>query len=196
MPHQPRGGYALSNEVAALFGQPVVVLNQQALNRSPWYEVRQQATQLINQMGADSAIAQGLLGPGGRPNPITEVHRLGETDARLYILAQQEPGCAPVAVGLLKVGKKNLFHWDANGRTTELQNQMCVLDFFVHEDWRRGGYGQMLFVSMLQNEGVDPARFAYDVSAIPARSPPTRHSTAVHRSLARVCAASSGRRPN
>jgi len=156
-----RSGYPLPLSVARLFGQPIVVVNAAALNRSPWYEVRNEASKVINDMGIGSAIAQGLVGRSG-PNPITEVHRLGETDARVYLLAQQEPGHPPVAVGLLKVGKKNLFHFDTSGRTTELRDQMCVLDFYVHEDWQRGGFGKMLFEAMLSNEGVDPSQLAYD----------------------------------
>jgi len=141
--------------------RPIIVVNQAALNRSPWYEVRAEAAKLINDMGVGSAIAQGLVGRGG-PSPITEVHRLSETDARVYILAQQEPGYPPVAVGLLKVGRKNLFHFDSQGRTRELRDQPCVLDFYVHEDWQRGGFGKMLFEAMLQNEGIEPVKFAYD----------------------------------
>lgn len=159
----PRQGYPLPMSVAKLFGQPIVVVNAAALNRSPWYEVRQEAGKLINDMGIGSAVAQGLVGRSG-PSPITEVHNLSATDARVYVLAQQEPGCPPVAVGLLKVGKKNLFHFDNSGRTRELRDQICVLDFYVHEDWQRGGFGKMLFEAMLHNEGIDPVRFAYDVS--------------------------------
>ena len=157
-----RQGFELKPSVAALFGQPIVVVNQAALGRSPWYEVRAEAAKMINDMGISSAVAQGLVGRSG-PSPITEVHRLSETDARVYILGQQEPGCPPVAVGLLKVGKKNLFHFDANGRTRELRDQLCVLDFYVHEHWQRGGFGKMLFEAMLHNEGVHPVKFAYDV---------------------------------
>ena len=182
-----RSGYPLPLSVARLFGQPIVVVNAAALNRSPWYEVRNEASKVINDMGIGSAIAQGLVGRSG-PNPITEVHRLGETDARVYLLAQQEPGHPPVAVGLLKVGKKNLFHFDTSGRTTELRDQMCVLDFYVHEDWQRGGFGKMLFEAMLSNEGVDPSQLAYDVRArVLARSHPPDACPAESRVLGSRC---------
>ena len=157
----PPGGFTLPRSVAALFGQPIVVVNQAALSRAPWASVREEAAQLINHMGRCSAIAQGLVGRGG-PNPITVVNQLGETEARVYILAQQEPGKPPVAVGLLKIGCKSLFHFDGNGKARELPHQLSVLDFYVHEDWQRGGYGKMLFFAMLQNEGVPPHMFAYD----------------------------------
>jgi len=167
-PHQPHNsnshesGFVLSPGVAGLFGQPVVVVNAAALSRQPWANVRQDATQLINDMGMASARAQGLVNAHGVANPITVVNRLGETDARVYILGQQEEGGPPVAVGLLKVGKKDLFHWDADGRQRELRGMFCVLDFYVHEHWQRGGFGKYLFMSMLQNEGVDPSKLAYD----------------------------------
>ena len=115
-----RSGYPLPLSVARLFGQPIVVVNAAALNRSPWYEVRNEASKVINDMGIGSAIAQGLVGRSG-PNPITEVHRLGETDARVYLLAQQEPGHPPVAVGLLKVDVLAL------GMLTALRKAMALL---------------------------------------------------------------------
>ena len=144
-----------------LFTQPIVVLNQAALQRPPWGQVIRDAAQMINQIGDRSAIAQGLVGPHNRPNPITTANNLGETEARLYLLAQNSPR-GPVLVGLLKVGHKNLFHWDAQGRTTELQHQLCVLDFYVHEQYQRGGLGKILFGAMLQHEDRDPQEFAYD----------------------------------
>ena len=144
------------------FTQPIVVLNQAALQRPPWGHAAREAARMINEMGDCSAYAQGLVGPNNRPNPITQAHTLGETSARLYLLAQSGPHGAPVLVGLLKVGHKNLFHWDAHGRTTELRDQLSVLDFYVHEQYQRGGFGKVLFGAMLQHEGLQPDRFAYD----------------------------------
>ena len=117
---------------------------------------------MINAIGDRSAYAQGLVGQGNRPNPITQAHTLGETSARLYLLAQAGPTGEPVLVGLLKVGTKQLFHFDAHGRTRELANQPCVLDFYIHEQYQRGGFGKVLFGAMLAHEGVQPERFAYD----------------------------------
>ena len=39
---------------------------------------------------------------------------------------------------------------------------LCVLDFYVHEDYQRGGFGKALFMAMLQNEQTSPERLAYD----------------------------------
>lgn len=139
------------------------MLNQAALKRPPWAHANRVASQVINEMGDRSAIAQGLVNGRGAPNPITVAHTLGETNARLYLLAQPDGRTgAPLLVGLLKVGHKNLFHSDANGRMHELPNQACVLDFYVHEQYQRGGFGKVLFGAMLQHEGLQPDRFAYD----------------------------------
>ena len=113
-------------------------------------------------MGNRSAIAQGLIGPHNRPNPITTATNLGETNARVYLLSQTGPAGVPVLVGLLKMGYKQLFHYDAKGRIRELPNQLCVLDFYVHDDYQRGGYGKLLFEAALHNEQLPPERFAYD----------------------------------
>jgi hypothetical protein len=144
------------------FTQPIVVLNQAALSRPPWNMAPRDAAQMINNMGNRSAAAQGLMGPGNRPNPITQAHTLGETSARLYLLAQPGPTGAPVLVGLLKVGLKTLFYWDAHGKTSELREQRCVLDFYVHEQCQRGGLGKVLFTAMLNHEDMSPELFAYD----------------------------------
>ena len=148
--------------VTPLFTQPIVVLNQAALQRAPWAHAQRDAAAMINAMGDRSARAQGLVGHNNRPNPITQAHTLSETNARLYLLAQAGPSGAPLLVGLLKVGHKQLYHWDANGRTHELRDQLCVLDFYVHETYQRGGIGKVLFDAMLAHEQTPPERFAYD----------------------------------
>ena len=105
----------------AFFTQPIVVLNQAALQRAPWAHAQRDAAAMINAMGDRSARAQGLVGHNNRPNPITQAHTLSETNARLYLLAQAGPSGAPLLVGLLKVGHKQLYHFDGNGRTHELR---------------------------------------------------------------------------
>ena len=145
-----------------MFTQPIVVVNQAALQRPPWAHAGRPAAQMINAMGDRSAVAQGLVNGRGAPNPITQAHTLGETNARLYLLAQPASNGAPLLVGLLKVGQKNLFHADAQGRMHELPACSCVLDFYVHEQYQRGGFGKVLFAAMLQHEGLPPERFAYD----------------------------------
>lgn len=64
-------------------------------------------------------------------------------------------------VGLLKVGKRNLFIRADNGGIKEIK-PLCVLDFYVHESVQRGGHGRALFEKMLEAEGVGPEKLAYD----------------------------------
>lgn len=154
----------LSQQMARLFGQPVIIVDGAALRRPPWSAV-QDAGAVINQIGIRSAIAQGLKGPNGAPAPVTTFNGLSGSQQRLYLFCQGGGPEGPrVLVGLLKVGTKSLFHWDSSGQR-ELPNQLCVLDFYVHEDWQRRGAGKALFASMLQAEDVGADNLAYDVHA-------------------------------
>jgi alpha-tubulin N-acetyltransferase 1 len=59
-------------------------------------------------------------------------------DNRIYVGASGNK-----VYGILKVGKKKLFHHDAKGCVKELQ-PLCVLDFYVHESVQRAGIGKVL----------------------------------------------------
>lgn len=65
------------------------------------------------------------------------------------------------AIGLLKIGKRNLFIRGDNGGIKEIK-PLCVLDFYVHESMQRGGHGKVLFEKMLQTENITPNKLAYD----------------------------------
>ena len=95
-------------------------------------------------------------------------------------------------VGLLKVGKKNLFMVDQRGeqgrsmcfyftynstliglcffhyflnKRCVLQNEvypLCVLDFYVHESRQRSGCGRRLFEAMLKRFGTHPRDFKFN----------------------------------
>jgi len=41
-------------------------------------------------------------------------------------------------------------------------NPLCVLDFYVDAKIQRGGFGKLLFDSMLEYEHTVPAKLAYD----------------------------------
>jgi len=43
----------------------------------------------------------------------------------------------------LKVGFKKLFFWDELNKIHEL-NPLCVLDFFVNEEFQRNGFGKVI----------------------------------------------------
>ena len=96
------------------------------------------AAQLINAMGQCSAIDRGSPDGMGRtlsPSSTSSARPM----PRLHLA--QEPEAA-VAVGLLKIGYKSLFHFDGNGAPGR-PLQLSVLDFYVHEAWQRGGYGRL-----------------------------------------------------
>jgi len=61
-------------------------------------------------------------------------------------------------VGLLKVGRKKLFVFDAAGGHHEMK-PLCVLDFYVHESKQRMGCGKALYEYMLRVNVVASASF-------------------------------------
>ena len=65
-------------------------------------------------------------------------------------------------IGLLKVGHKNLYMYDARGAMQHLPKQLCVLDFYVDEEYQRLGVGRSLFEGMLGHEEAEAPRLAYD----------------------------------
>ena len=105
---------------------------------------------IIDQMGSASSRAQRLGGT------ITSAAKFFGSDNKLYMMAEGSK-----VIGLLKVGKRNLFHRDDHGRIREIK-PLCVLDFYVHESVQRGGYGKMLFERMLQQENQRPEKLGYD----------------------------------
>lgn len=66
-----------------------------------------------------------------------------------------------MVTGLLKIGIKSLYVFDANG-DTQMVNAPCVLDFYIHESRQRAGLGKILFQSMLQQENYKPEKLAID----------------------------------
>lgn len=92
---------------------------------------------VIDRMGEASSRAQGLR------EIITSTQRLQISELhRVYLMKDpQANGGKGSVVGLLKVGEKNLFVYDAQGRNHEMK-PTCVLDFFVNEKIQRRGYGK------------------------------------------------------
>lgn len=84
-------------------------------------------------MGASSAKAQNL------PAIITTLSRIITSDHRLYIYTEDA-----LVKGILKMGRKKLFHRDMIGGIAEI-NPYCCLDFYVHESCQREGIGRRLF---------------------------------------------------
>lgn len=64
-------------------------------------------------------------------------------------------------VGMLKVGEKNLFVYDTQGKNHEMK-PLCILDFYVNEKQQRRGYGKQIFDYMLRMEETEAVHCAVD----------------------------------
>jgi GNAT superfamily N-acetyltransferase len=163
----------MSDPLARLFHEDLIVIDGPALTRPP-LGTMPEVKALIDELGRRSGLAQGLKGPNGAVAPVTVSAKLAASQERLYLLAHgQQPR---QLIGLLKVGRKNLFHYSTQGKVTELKDQLSVLDFYVHEAWQRGGVGHALFAAMLEHEECGAVQFAYDVRA----KWPLLHHTCAH----------------
>jgi len=149
----------ISPQLGRLFREDLIVIDGPALRRPPLSQAPE-VSQVIDELGRRSGIAQGLKGPNGAVAPVTISFKLAGSNERLYVLAN---GDSPrQLIGILKMGRKNLFHYDARGTMHQLQEQHCVLDFYVHESFQRGGVGRSLFQAMLEHEQTSPEALAYD----------------------------------
>lgn len=115
---------------------------------------RQRFIDIMEEMGAQSAEAQGLR------QVLTNYQKMQVAGTRLYVATQKVDGRALV-VGILKMGSKNLFVRTQNSQLRELQ-PLCCLDFYVHYSTQRCGIGKRLFEAMLEAEQVQPHKIAYD----------------------------------
>jgi len=112
---------------------------------------QQRIMEILDKMGEASARAQGLR------QPITTVAKVrNHPEHTVFLLVESN-----AAVGLLKVGKKNLFMVDQQGAQNEVY-PLCVLDFYVHESRQRSGCGRRLFETMLQRFKTHPRCMAVD----------------------------------
>lgn len=126
-------------------------------NGRNFHILQQRVNDILDTMGNASARAQGLKAS------ITSGSRLRmHSEHVVYLLLDRASnnGLGSV-VGLLKVGKKNLFLIDANGGQNEVY-PLCVLDFYVHESRQRSGCGKSLFEYMLQDQKTSPKFMAID----------------------------------
>ncbi|XP_059477560.1 alpha-tubulin N-acetyltransferase-like isoform X2 [Neocloeon triangulifer] len=119
-------------------------------------ECQHKVAVILDKIGESSGIAQGLQ------SPVTSADRLRNSDHKVYLLTNSEgAGGLGTVVGLLKIGRKKLYIFDAAGKHHEL-TPICVLDFYVHESMQRAGCGRMLFEHMLQEEHIAPEFLALD----------------------------------
>ena len=89
------------------------------------------ANQVIDTFGELSAKSQGLK------NVITTTKKVIESNNRIYMKTEGNK-----VIGFIKVGKKNLFIRNNEGRIFEIE-PLCVLDFYTYESVQRSGYGKV-----------------------------------------------------
>lgn len=87
---------------------------------------------------------------------ITTAERVLGSECRVYVKTEGRQ-----AVGFVKVGHRKLFYRDYIGTIVEM-TPLCVLDFYVYEKIQRSGFGKKIFEKMLECEGVEPEKLAYD----------------------------------
>lgn len=146
--------YLLNGTITKLDNK--VIPFRKNVNGYDYYTLRKQLYQVIDCMGEASAKAQGLHGP------ITLARKLELSDHILYVMKDTEANNGKGAcVGILKVGYKRLFVYNALGHQHEME-PLCVLDFYVHESRQRMGLGRKLFDYFLQDMNVNPKHLAID----------------------------------
>jgi len=116
--------------------------------------VKEKIQKVLECLGKRSAIAQKL------PHSITDLYNALLNNHRIYLLKNIAKNDSKV-LGFIKVGPKKLFLFDKAGRHHEML-PLCVLDFYVHEDFQRQGCGLKLFKFMLQAEHIEARHLAVD----------------------------------
>uniref|UniRef100_A0A914VWM9 Alpha-tubulin N-acetyltransferase n=1 Tax=Plectus sambesii TaxID=2011161 RepID=A0A914VWM9_9BILA len=124
----------------------------------------------IDKLGEMSAKAMQLR------SPLTTCEKLmQQPEHSLYLLWERsEDENTSVLIGLLKVGKKTLFLYDTD-MTTYHGKVTAVLDFYVHFNRQRHGYGRQLFDFMLHSERLTPEQLALDNPSVTLLAFMTKH---------------------
>lgn len=107
---------------------------------------------VVDELGRLSATAQNLA------VAITTFERCLDKAIVLYVIFEESTN---KALGMLKIGRKNLYLIDPLGQDLKRVEQVtCVLDFYVKR--QREGLGRILFDSMLKGEKVEASQLALD----------------------------------
>ncbi|XP_069378779.1 alpha-tubulin N-acetyltransferase 1 isoform X2 [Paralichthys olivaceus] len=140
-------------ERVTLLDQTLVAENRKSTERP---DLLAHIVTVIDELGRASAKAQQLT------TPITSASKLQSQRHQLYLLKDGDSNRGHgIVVGFLKVGYKKLFLLDRQGVHIEAE-PLCVLDFYIAENFQRHGYGSELFDFMLQHKNLEPALMAYD----------------------------------
>ncbi|GAB0100596.1 Alpha-tubulin N-acetyltransferase [Sergentomyia squamirostris] len=146
--------------VAQYFKTPIIKVTNTLLPAAKYEDKRavldatSKISEIINDVGEASARAQGLT------RAVTTAQKLRNSDHIVYLMSEKQ-GKNGVVTGLLKVGVKSLYVFDADGETHKV-NAPCVLDFYIHESRQRAGLGKVLFQYMLDQENYQPQQLAID----------------------------------
>ncbi|KAI8593818.1 touch receptor neuron protein Mec-17-domain-containing protein [Geranomyces variabilis] len=167
-------------DVTQVLRKRISVFTADSLPRHP--ALLERVMEIIDELGVSSAKAQGLRGPVTTstklcaspthrvylmkhevpidpppplPDPALEYEGLSDAPPRMVRRKR------PLVIGMIKVGVKNLFLVDEYGRQLQI-SPLCVLDFYIHEDYQRRGCGRELFDYMLTIEMQRPGHLAYD----------------------------------
>lgn len=100
-----------------------------------------------------SSNEQKLLGT------LTSLRNIIENNHKLYCLLKGN-----IIIGILKIGYKNLYLYDKEN--LQYNTCLCVLDFYIHENFRRQGLGFKLFNYMLKDNNVEACDLCYDNPSI------------------------------
>merc|ERR1712212_1179634 len=105
-----------------------------------------------------------------RDKPRARTSQPDNGDAKSETEETVHPGKSGKVFGFIKVGHKPLFIMDLNGNQLEV-NPLCVLDFYVLEDYQRCGYGKKLFEFMLKDQMIsNPGQLAIDRPSVKFKS--------------------------
>lgn len=120
--------------------------------------LRKIVSDVVDDMGRASAVAQELK------SPITSAEKLSRSDHAVYLMTEKISRDCFIAVGLLKMGWKNLYLFEKNGSRSvdEAIPVYCLLDFYTHETRQRRGYGVKLVKYMLNDNKTQARRLAVD----------------------------------
>jgi alpha-tubulin N-acetyltransferase 1 len=118
-------------------------------------ELKNKMAFIIDEMGKLSAVAQEIK------TPITSAHKLVNSDHMIYMMTEHSTPEHFSVVGILKMGWKKLYLYNKAGSQSEAM-VFCLLDFYIHENKQRKGYGKHLFEYMLQDVQLEAKNLAID----------------------------------
>lgn len=76
---------------------------------------------------------------------MTSMAKIMKSDERMYIVSDDTSH----AIGFVKVGHRHLYYYDRHGKPLEI-DPLCVLDFYVREEFQRQGFGHAVMDFMIE----------------------------------------------